>query len=215
MIGIYKITSPSKKVYIGQSINIEKRFNYYKLLNSKKQPVIYRSFLKYGVDKHKFEVICECDISELNEKERYYQDIFSATGKNGLNCVLTKASDRSGKFSEETCKKLKDSWKMRKPISEEHKRKISEKLKGRIFSDETKLKMREWQIGKVLSEEHKKKLSITSQINGYRKKIILNTETGIFYLGNKEAAKTININPYTLRGNLNGTVRNKTSFIYV
>ena len=30
MIGIYKITSPNNRVYIGQSINIEKRFIGYK-----------------------------------------------------------------------------------------------------------------------------------------------------------------------------------------
>ena len=198
MIGIYKITSPTKKVYIGQSVNIERRFKEYKKLNCKTQPIIYKSLLKYGFDKHKFEILCECDIKELNDKERYYQDIFSATGKNGLNCTLTKSSDRSGKFSDE------------------HKLKISKANKGKIFSEETRKKMREWQIGKVLSDGHKKKLSIASQINGHRKKIILNTETGIFYNGNKEAAKTININPYTLRGYLNGNTKiNKTNFIYV
>jgi len=35
MIGIYKITSPSNKVYIGQSINIEKRFKSYKRYDCK------------------------------------------------------------------------------------------------------------------------------------------------------------------------------------
>jgi hypothetical protein len=31
-IGIYKITSPTKRVYIGQSVNIERRFNTYEKL---------------------------------------------------------------------------------------------------------------------------------------------------------------------------------------
>ena len=35
MIGIYKITSPTKRIYIGQSINIEKRFKSYEKLNCK------------------------------------------------------------------------------------------------------------------------------------------------------------------------------------
>lgn len=61
MIGIYKITSPTKKVYIGQSVNIERRFLVYKKLNCKKQPRLYDSFRKYGVDKHKFEILCECE----------------------------------------------------------------------------------------------------------------------------------------------------------
>lgn len=89
MIGIYKITNPKGKIYIGQSISIERRFKAYFNLNCKKQIILYNSFLKYGVKNHIFETICECDISELNDKERYYQDLFLATSSSGLNCVLT------------------------------------------------------------------------------------------------------------------------------
>ena len=53
MIGIYKITSPTNKIYIGQSINIEKRFLNYNSINCKKQIRLYNSFKKYGFDKHK------------------------------------------------------------------------------------------------------------------------------------------------------------------
>ena len=130
MIGIYKIISPNKNIYIGQSINIEKRFSDYKKLNNcKKQTALYRSFLKYGVQKHIFEIICECKISELNHKERYYQDLYSAIGKNGLNCRLTASNDRSGKLSEETKQKLSNSKKGKKK-SEEFKLNKSIKSKG-------------------------------------------------------------------------------------
>ena len=37
MIGIYKITNPKGKIYIGQSINIENRFKVYKRYNCKGQ----------------------------------------------------------------------------------------------------------------------------------------------------------------------------------
>jgi len=45
MVGIYKITSPSGKIYIGQSINIEKTWKYrYKNLNAcKRQTILYNS----------------------------------------------------------------------------------------------------------------------------------------------------------------------------
>jgi group I intron endonuclease len=101
MIGIYKITSPSNRIYIGQSINIERRFKFYKMLKCKKQIRLYNSFLKYGIDNHKFEIICECDIKELNDKERYYQDLYLVL-ENGLNCLLTKSSNRSGIMSNKT-----------------------------------------------------------------------------------------------------------------
>lgn len=109
MIGIYKITSPTKRVYIGQSVDIEKRFyTYNSIYNSRGQIKLNRSFLKYGVDKHKFEILCECEMNELNDKERYYQDLYSAIGKNGLNCLLTKSSDRSGRLSNELRAKMRE-----------------------------------------------------------------------------------------------------------
>ena len=208
MIGIYKITSPTNKIYIGQSVNIEKRFKTYELLQCKGQPIIYNSFLKYGFDKHKFEVLCECDITELNDKERYYQDIFNAIGKNGLNCRLTKSSDRSGKLSKETKIKMSEAQKG-KVFSENHKRKLSEANKKRKYSQETKRKMSESNKGMKFSKEsiHKRSES--------RKKLIINTQTGIFYLGLKEAANSISINSRTLSGYLIGHYKNKTPSIYV
>ena len=44
-IGIYKITSPSNKIYIGQSINIERRFKEYKTLKNCKFQ-IFKKFIK-------------------------------------------------------------------------------------------------------------------------------------------------------------------------
>ena len=119
MIGIYKITSPSGKVYIGQSVNIERRFKHYKGVYCKAQPIIYRSLKKHGAEKHKFEILCECEIHELNDKERYYQDLYSATSKNGMNCRLTFSSDRSGKItiqkSKETLLKMSLAQKNKNP----------------------------------------------------------------------------------------------------
>jgi len=147
MIGIYKITNPSKKVYIGQSINIKKRFNdYNKMANCKSQTILYRSFLKYGISNHKFEIIEECEMSELNEKERYYQDLYSVL-KNGLNCRLTNSFDRSGRLSEETKLKLSNSKKGKK-MSDEFKLNKSIKFIGNLnimynkkHTIESKLKM--------------------------------------------------------------------------
>jgi hypothetical protein len=39
--GIYKITSPSGKVYIGQSVDIKRRFTTYKILNKSKRHLEY------------------------------------------------------------------------------------------------------------------------------------------------------------------------------
>lgn len=97
MIGIYKITSPTKKVYIGKSINIERRFKNYKRLACKTQPILYKSLKKYGAENHKFEIVCECIESELNNLERYYQDLYSVINKNGMNCILTITDENKSK----------------------------------------------------------------------------------------------------------------------
>ena len=76
MIGIYKITNKiNGKIYIGQSIHIEKRWKehrrHYKLLRNKGK-VLYQAFDKYGIDNFQFEVLEECVASELDEKEKLY-----------------------------------------------------------------------------------------------------------------------------------------------
>ena len=48
MIGIYKIINPKGKIYIGQSIDIDRRFNEYKKLQCNQSKKIYYSLKKYG-----------------------------------------------------------------------------------------------------------------------------------------------------------------------
>jgi hypothetical protein len=107
MIGIYKITSPSGKIYIGQAVNIEKRGGSYRRgVNCKNQPRLYASLLKYSFSEHIFEVIEECIVEELNTRERHWQDFYDVLGPKGLNCRLTTTEDRSGYLSQETRQRL-------------------------------------------------------------------------------------------------------------
>ena len=63
MVGIYKITSPTGRVYIGQAIDIHVRWEKnYKKLQCKKQPRLYNSLLKYSFSQHIFEVVEECKV---------------------------------------------------------------------------------------------------------------------------------------------------------
>lgn len=87
MIGIYKVISPFNKTYVGQSVNIEKRFKQYKRLDCKKQPKLYNSLIKHGINNHKFEVIEECSLEQLNEREIYWKQYYNTINE-GLNCEL-------------------------------------------------------------------------------------------------------------------------------
>ena len=106
MIGIYKITSPSGKIYIGQTTNFIKRKNYYKNGAKPYQVRIYNSLQKYGYDAHTIEFIEECLVENLNEIERHWQEFYDVIGENGLNCRLTATNDKSGFLSESSKHKL-------------------------------------------------------------------------------------------------------------
>lgn len=104
--GIYKITSPSERVYIGQAVNIKRRWNNYNVLEqSIKQPKLHNSFKKHGIENHIFEIIEECDFEQLNIRERYWQDFYDVLN-GGLNCVLTKTDILPTKISEDTRTKM-------------------------------------------------------------------------------------------------------------
>ena len=61
VIRIYKITSPSNKIYIGQSVNIIKRIKRYLILDCESQRKLYNSLKKYDFQNHMFEVIEICN----------------------------------------------------------------------------------------------------------------------------------------------------------
>jgi len=165
MIGIYKITSPSKKIYVGQSKDIAFRWGDYRALRCKQQPRLFRSFNRYGVTNHIFEVLEECNVEDLNRRERYWQDRYKVLGRNGLNCVLQCTSDSKKEVSVETKAKIRHSAqtfskseKGRALIEERRRR-----LKGTLRSEEAKQKtsdtLRGMRKGIKHTEEHRKKLS--------------------------------------------------------
>lgn len=129
MVGIYKIINPNGKIYIGQTVNIQRRFKTYKSLKCKEQPKLYNSLIKYGAENHKFEVIGEFMKSELTKYERYFQEMFDSTGINGLNCNLVATDEFSGQHSEHTKIKMSNSAKGRKK-SAEHIAKLPQNQKG-------------------------------------------------------------------------------------
>ena len=172
-MGIYKITSPSNRVYIGQSINIKNRKESYRRLECKKQPKLYNSFQKYGWKQHKFEIIEECNLEQLNERETYWKQIELSKVNNNWNEVLfCGLFDKYGGPKSELWRKNIGKGNS-KPKSEEFKEKlrqahlgkkrpsyigekISQSNKGR---KKTRTKIRK-DVGISKSKEHKQNMSL-------------------------------------------------------
>jgi group I intron endonuclease len=150
MVGVYKITSPTNKIYVGQSINISKRKKEYENLNCKKQIKLYNSLQKYGFENHVFEIIEECYVEQLNEHEIYWINFYNST-REGLNI---REGGSNGALSEETKQK------MRKPKREGTGEKISKnskgisRNKGRKQSEQEKEKRSQIKKGTKLSSLH-------------------------------------------------------------
>lgn len=194
MIGcIYKLTSPSGRIYIGQTTDLLRRFREYTNKKCKSQVKLYHSLSKYGFNNHNFDVIDYCHVDILNDRERFYQEYFNATGKMGLNLKLTHTATRSGKLSKEVRERISTSNvgkhnhddRVRKLISEAHKGKTISEAHKKIVSDNFKKRHKGEGnpfFGKTHSPDIRKAISERNLgINNVRSKIILDLINGIYY----------------------------------
>lgn len=87
-IGIYKIENKvNGKVYIGQSINIKKRFieHRYRACDESDDKTyglyLYAAMRKHGIENFSFTIIEECSKEELNEREMYWIQYYKSNQK--------------------------------------------------------------------------------------------------------------------------------------
>lgn len=199
MVGIYKITSPSGKVYIGQSWDIQNRFREYRSIRRGAQPKLDSSLLKYGHDQHTFEIIHQLpvDVSQevLNRYEIFYWQQYKDCGFNTMNI---KEPGIGGKHSEESKSKMSKIKKgVKKPLrTKEHCNNIAKAKLNHVVSKETKEKIKQKLFGRKQSEETKVRRLETRKMNGHlkalserMKKPMLHVESGIKYSSRTEAAE--------------------------
>lgn len=194
--GIYAFVNKiNGKMYIGQSQNIEKRLydhEYTARKGKEKCTALQRAFDKYGFDNFSVEILEECSISDLNEREIFYIQKFQSNNKKfGYNLSSGGESGLRGyKFPESFGKKIseaKKGWIMSdsqkefisrlhkgKIVSKETRRKMSENnvgFIGRTHTDETKQKMSESHTGERAHQFGKKSANASSQYFGVCKSI--------------------------------------------
>ena len=193
--GIYKITSPSGKVYIGESFSLKDRCKYYLNPNRiKKQKGIYNSIIKYGTENHILEIQELCSQEMLCERERYWQEFYDSV-ENGLNCHYTSTNEKKKHLSLETIQIIseKSSGEFNafygKKHSEESLQKISESSKGE--------KNPNWG-GKLQTDDYLKKQSLS---NSKKPIVLIDTESGNqhLFLNSKLASEFIQVSPSCIR----------------
>lgn len=199
MIGIYKITNIiNKKVYIGQSKNIEKRFSKHKKYTQNEH--LKNAFSKYGIYNFSFEILFKLENNSdnirkiLDEKEKEFISLYEATNREkGYNI-------QSGGFigcshSEETKKKLR----------EKTNGKTYEEIYGEKKAKEIKEKMRNSRKGYKLSSETKEKIG-RSNSSRYSKPILL-VETGEVFNNTIEISIVYGLNRKSIRSAITGGKR--------
>jgi len=165
---VYKITSPTGRIYIGSTVLLKKRITNYRNNNCKDQPKLYASFIKYGFINHSFEIIEECDNDVLRSRERHFGLLLNVLSKENLNCSLPCDKESVLCISEETRKLISDKLRGRKMPPHVGK-KLSIRQTGSLnhnygkkFSEETRAKMSLASKGKKKSTQMREKLRIAA-----------------------------------------------------
>lgn len=87
MCGIYKITNNiNGKVYIGQSIDIKRRWRSHKKDFENIDNKFYRAIRKYGLENFFFEIVEEVPVNELDERESYWIRFYNSI-EEGYNTI--------------------------------------------------------------------------------------------------------------------------------
>lgn len=165
---IYVLTSPSGKKYVGQTVNINKRFENYRNLRRTSQIKLAKAIVKYGWDNFTKEIYEYKNIS--NEALNYIEirniheyDSFN----NGYNCTLGGGGRRIHKTIEE--------------------RKYSRKLVSKKYRennyDRIKILSRMSYLKEDVKERRKEKSKLYYQLNKEK----INKRNKEYILNNKEA----------------------------
>ena len=210
MVGIYIITNTiNGHCYIGQSVNIERRFMEHRC--ERHCYLLGRAIKKHGLQNFKFEVLEECEVEELDEREMFYiskmhPEYNRTSGGAGCKMPLSEAQ----KEHLRQCGKRQ--WAM---MSEAQKRSVIDNnligpRKGHPVSDKTRKVLAEANRGKKQSEETKAKRKATFEAKGiqpfggkrYTKPPIRCIETGERFDCAQDAVNKYHLT--TLSGHLTG-----------
>lgn len=171
MVGVYRITNLINNLsYIGQSTDIEKRYERHKYNSTRKyfNSHFYKDIRKYGIENFKLDILEECLEDQLKIRERYWIEKLNTMYPNGYNRSNGAEGISGWKICSEGRHKISISRKKagiwsgsNNPMYGKSKEISGENnpFYGHKHTEETRRINREKHLGIKLSEETKKKLS--------------------------------------------------------
>lgn len=210
-ITIYKILSPSNKIYIGQTRRFKSRMSSYRNLSCESQHALHNSLVKYGFDAHKISILEEYSDTTpqamVNSREIFFIELF----KKNLPLLMLNIAlgGHGGLVNEETREKLRIRQTGKK-YSQESRQKMSQKKlgkpsprKGVALPEEVRMKISKNKMGCIWTDSHK------------RLRKIIDSKIGIIYRTIGDAAKEFKIKRTTLNAMLVGQNKNKTNLHFL
>lgn len=181
--GIYKITINDYYIYIGQSMDIERRWYTHlnKLKRNRHQNTKFQNVFNKYPNTIKFEIIEECDVDKLDNKEMFYIEYFNTyKSDRGLNMSIGGDSNRKYKTKEEAEAAALEKYKQHREIykdkikqyHKEYRKTHKDVLKQRYVDNREHLKQyhKQWyqkskkQKG-ILSRSERRKLQFETRYN--------------------------------------------------
>lgn len=195
VIGVYKITNPEGLIYIGSSKDAHKRMRSYGWESNckKKTRFIGESINKYGMDNHVFEIIEVCELHQLTERERHWQETLNTLHPFGLNKNLVSCAGKKQIASADTIEQIRQS----------------------------KIGLTPWNLGLEWSAKTRKNISnayddLDRAVRGINR-LVFDPETGVYFYSYRDAARALNMPKMSMQMNLTAPnkdyKRNKTRFI--
>lgn len=225
--GIYKITSPSGRIYIGKSIDIKTRWYGYSRVKLS-QTKVYMSFQKYGMESHVFEIIEECENDILSERELYWQKYYNSV-EEGLNCIYASETFSIGDHRKMLIgnipEKVNDILDLEtgvfyygftdaKKYNDYGKRVLIAMLRGESYNNTTLILAEDYENGETTESILKQKLNYNRKYDCFDKNVIIDFETKQEIGSVRDVSKFLNISEGKLRNYLNGVSYNPTNLIY-
>lgn len=173
---IYLITNKiNGNQYVGQTTQLLRTRIIQHKSGIRKSSAINGALRKYGSENFSFSILGQYSIIEdLDNAEEYFIQYYNCLYPNGYNLkagrinfrqteeVKRKISEANRNPSAETRKKMREA-KLGKPLSESHKKKLSELHKARVWNPEHRKKQHLAQFGRKVSEETRQKISAANK----------------------------------------------------